>query len=108
MPKFARLLAEERPAEVALRDPYRTMTCAQVDEALNRVSNGLRALDLGPDKRIVVGHTSDRTCSGTLGPGPRSVRAMCASAGCPAPDHLGRWVRATGPVDGVRVDVGRE
>lgn len=54
MPKFARLLADERPAEVALRDPYRTMTWAQVDEALNRVSNGLRALDLGPDKRIAV------------------------------------------------------
>ena len=46
MPKFARLLAEERPAEVALRDPYRTMTWAQVDQILNRVSIGLRALDL--------------------------------------------------------------
>lgn len=54
MPAFARLLAAERPTEIALRDPYRAMTWAEVDDALDRVANALRAADLGPAHRIAV------------------------------------------------------
>lgn len=54
MPAFARLLAAERPTEIALRDPYRAMTWAEVDAALDRVANALRAADLGPAHRIAV------------------------------------------------------
>jgi long-chain acyl-CoA synthetase len=54
MPQFARLLAEERPEEVALSDPYRSMGWGAVDDVLNRVANGLRAIDLGPKMRIAV------------------------------------------------------
>ncbi len=54
MPEFARLLAIERPHEVALRDPSRARRWAEVDDALNRVANGLRARDLGPHMRVAV------------------------------------------------------
>jgi acyl-CoA synthetase (AMP-forming)/AMP-acid ligase II len=54
MPAFARLLAADRPNEIALRDPYRAMTWGEVDDALNRVSNALAALDLGAKHRIAV------------------------------------------------------
>jgi long-subunit acyl-CoA synthetase (AMP-forming) len=54
MPQFARELADERPDEVALRDPYRAMGWAEVADVLNRVANGLRAMDLGPKMRIAV------------------------------------------------------
>ena len=54
MPRFARLLADERPHEVALRDPHRTMGWAEVGDVLNRVANALLAMDLGPANRIAV------------------------------------------------------
>ncbi len=46
--------AQERPDEVALRDDAVAMDWAQVDDALNRVANGLHALDLGPRRRVAV------------------------------------------------------
>jgi long-chain acyl-CoA synthetase len=47
-------LADERPAEVALRDDRVALGWAEVNEALNRVANGLWALDLGPQRRVAV------------------------------------------------------
>jgi len=46
--------ARERPTEVALRDDERTLRWAEVDDVLNRVVNGLAALELGPTKRVAV------------------------------------------------------
>src|SRR6476619_1381759 len=40
--------------EVALRDDRVALGWAEVSEALNRVANGLRALDLGPQERAAV------------------------------------------------------
>lgn len=54
MALVASSLALERPDEVALRDEDRAMRWADVDDALNRVANGLRALDLGPAVRVAV------------------------------------------------------
>ena len=54
MPLFARRLAEERPDEIALRDPLVAMRWADVDDALDRVANGLALIDLGPAKRVSV------------------------------------------------------
>jgi long-chain acyl-CoA synthetase len=54
MPSFSRLLGAERPDEIALRDPYRSMNWVEVDDALNRVANSLRTTDLGPKSRISV------------------------------------------------------
>ncbi len=54
MALVASLLAVERPEEIALRDEARAMGWAEVDDALNRVANGLRALDLGPAARVAV------------------------------------------------------
>lgn len=54
MPEFAAALARERPSEAALTDRGRSMTWAEVDEALNRVANALLAADLGPDRRVAV------------------------------------------------------
>jgi long-chain acyl-CoA synthetase len=54
MPAFASRLAAERPEEIALRDERQALRWADVDEVLNRVANGLMALDLGPDRRIAV------------------------------------------------------
>jgi len=51
---FAKSIAAERPDEIALRDENQTFTWAGVDEALNRVTNGLLGLDLGPDRRVAV------------------------------------------------------
>ena len=72
MPPFARQLSEERPDEVALRDPYRTMRWAEVDDVLNRVANGLLHMDLGPKTRIAVfaensGETALAHLGGLLG-----------------------------------------
>ncbi len=47
-------LAGERPDEVALRDDDVAMSWGEVDAALNRVANGLHALDLGPQHRVAV------------------------------------------------------
>ena len=54
MPAFARRLADERPDEVAIRDPHRTLGWRQVDDTLNRVANALLATDLGPRRRVAV------------------------------------------------------
>jgi len=43
MPSFAKTLADERPEEIAIRDEVKTMTWSQVDDALNRVANGIVA-----------------------------------------------------------------
>ena len=54
MPEFSRKLAIERPDEVALRDPSVAMRWVDVDDVLNRVANGLRNRDLGPERRVAV------------------------------------------------------
>jgi long-chain acyl-CoA synthetase len=54
MPAFASRLAAERPEEIALRDEHQALSWADVDDVLNRVANGLMALDLGPDRRVAV------------------------------------------------------
>jgi long-chain acyl-CoA synthetase len=54
MVAFAKKLAAERPEEVALRDPERTLSWAELDDALNRTANALLATDLGPQYRIAV------------------------------------------------------
>ncbi len=54
MPEFAARLAAERPAEVALTDPSGSMGWAEVGDVLDRVANGLRAMDLGPARRVAV------------------------------------------------------
>jgi long-chain acyl-CoA synthetase len=41
-------------SEFALRDERQILTRAEVTDRLNRVTNGLMALDLGPDRRIAV------------------------------------------------------
>jgi acyl-CoA synthetase (AMP-forming)/AMP-acid ligase II len=46
--------ARERPDEVALRDDRVALGWAEVNDILNRVSNGLHALDLGPAQRVAV------------------------------------------------------
>ena len=47
-------LATERPGEVALRDGRVVLGWGEVDDVLNRVVNGLHALDLGPAIRVAV------------------------------------------------------
>ena len=47
-------LAIERADQVALRDDDVALGWAEVNDMLNRVVNGLAALDLGPDRRVAV------------------------------------------------------
>jgi len=54
MPDFARRLAEQRPDEVALRDHHTTLTWSAVGDALDRVANNVRSMDLGPHHRLAV------------------------------------------------------
>jgi long-chain acyl-CoA synthetase len=54
MALVAAKLADERPDEVALRDDDVALSWADVNDALNRVANGLRALKLGPSDRVAV------------------------------------------------------
>lgn len=51
---FAAEFAASRPTEVAVRDAHATLTWAQVDDVLRPAVNALRALDLGPARRVVV------------------------------------------------------
>ena len=46
--------ARERPDEIALRDDRVALRWAEVDDVLNRVVNGLHALDLGEARRVAV------------------------------------------------------
>ncbi len=54
MVAFAKQRAEAHPDEIALRDPDRAFTWAEVDALLNRVANALLAVDLGVHHRIAV------------------------------------------------------
>ncbi|MEY4224085.1 MAG: hypothetical protein RIS33_1019, partial [Actinomycetota bacterium] len=54
MPAFASQLASDRPAEIAVRDPDKTMTWAEVGDVLNRVANNVLSRDLGPARRVAV------------------------------------------------------
>jgi long-chain acyl-CoA synthetase len=51
---FARPLAEQRPAQIALRDARVALTWADIDEMLNRIANALLAEDLGDARRVAV------------------------------------------------------
>jgi acyl-CoA synthetase (AMP-forming)/AMP-acid ligase II len=46
--------ARERPDEIGLRDDRIALTWPEVDDWLNRVANGLLAMDLGPQRRVAV------------------------------------------------------
>ena len=54
MPVFASDLARERPEEIAVRDPNKALTWAQVGDILNRTANNALAADLGPKRRVAV------------------------------------------------------
>lgn len=54
MPKFSATRAASHPEGMALRDEYRTLDWRQLDDALNRIANGLNELDLGPERRVAV------------------------------------------------------
>ena len=54
MPAFADRLAAQNPGAVALRDPDRALTWADVSDRLDRVSARLLERDLGPSHRIAV------------------------------------------------------
>ena len=54
MPAFARLLAVDRPDEIAIRDHRQALRWTDVDDVLNRVANGLGSIDLGPARRVAV------------------------------------------------------
>ncbi len=54
MPIFSAELAATEPDAIALRDPYRSMVWAEVDEILNRCANRLLSTDLGEKGRIAV------------------------------------------------------
>jgi long-chain acyl-CoA synthetase len=51
---FASSLAVERPDEIAVRDEHQALRWAELDDRLNRVTNGLLACDLGPQRRVAV------------------------------------------------------
>ncbi|MEY4361074.1 MAG: hypothetical protein RL391_380 [Actinomycetota bacterium] len=54
MPAFASQLAAERPDEIAVRDPDKALTWAQVGDILNRTANNALTSDLGPSRRVAV------------------------------------------------------
>ncbi len=54
MPRFARVLADAAPEQIALRDPRRNLRWAEVDDVLNRVANAVLNTELGPDRRVAV------------------------------------------------------
>jgi long-chain acyl-CoA synthetase len=54
MPEFARRAAEQRPDEATLTDPTRSIDWAELDVMLNRMTNAVRAVDLGPSQRVAV------------------------------------------------------
>jgi long-chain acyl-CoA synthetase len=54
MPSFSADLSVSRPDEIAIRDEDRALGWADVDDALNRVANGINSYDLGDQRRIAV------------------------------------------------------
>jgi acyl-CoA synthetase (AMP-forming)/AMP-acid ligase II len=54
MPEFARLLAIERPEQIALRDGHHALGWATTGDVLDRVANRLLDTDLGPRRRVAV------------------------------------------------------
>ena len=58
MTTFAKPLAAERPEEIALRDPDRELSWAQLDDQLNRAANALLASDLGKSMRTDEGQSN--------------------------------------------------
>ncbi|MBU3687976.1 MAG: acyl--CoA ligase [Acidimicrobiales bacterium mtb01] len=54
MPAFASQLAADRPDEIAVRDPDKTLTWAEVGDVLNRVANNVLSRDLGQARRVAV------------------------------------------------------
>jgi long-chain acyl-CoA synthetase len=54
MPEFARLLAEQRPEEIALRDGTTSLDWRTTGDILDRVANRLLDTDLGPRRRVAV------------------------------------------------------
>ncbi len=54
MPSFAKALAETHPEQIALRDEVKAMSWHDVDDALNRVANGINTYDLGDHRRVAV------------------------------------------------------
>lgn len=54
MPVFASDLARERPEEIAVRDPNRAFSWAQVSDVLNRTANNALSADLGSKRRVAV------------------------------------------------------
>ena len=54
MPSFATELARVRPNEIAVRDPDKALTWADVGDILNRVANNVLERDLGPARRVAV------------------------------------------------------
>jgi long-chain acyl-CoA synthetase len=54
MTTFASRLADERPDEIAVRDERQALGWADLDDLLDRVTNGLLSCDLGTDRRIAV------------------------------------------------------
>ncbi len=54
MPQFAKEQVATDPHAVALVDPHRELTWAEVDDALNRCANRILAADLGQQRRIAV------------------------------------------------------
>jgi long-chain acyl-CoA synthetase len=51
---FAAALAATRPTEIALRDPFETLTWEQVDARLRRATTALLKADLGESRRVAV------------------------------------------------------
>jgi len=54
MPAFASQLAADRPHEIAVRDPDKALTWAEVGDVLNRVANNVLSRDLGSSRRVAV------------------------------------------------------
>ena len=54
MPEFTRLLAAERPDDIALRDARQGLTWQATGDILDRVANRLQGTDLGARRRIAV------------------------------------------------------
>ena len=92
MPEFARMAAQRDPASVAIRDPNRSYTWAEVDDILNRTANLLLDSDLGPERRVVVfAENAAETAFAHLGDG-RAGRAVALGphGPCAHEHHVGQ------------------